>query len=44
MRRLSVPEVAREIGGRAADRIRTLVTPDSPWPAVEQAYRGLVRG
>jgi glycosyltransferase involved in cell wall biosynthesis len=32
------PQVAAREGARAADRIRTLIHPDDPWPRIEAAY------
>jgi glycosyltransferase involved in cell wall biosynthesis len=37
--RLSDAAVAAADGERAATRIRSILSPDSPWPAVERAYR-----
>lgn len=36
--KLASPEVASAGGAAAARRIRTLLTPDDPWPQVEAAY------
>jgi glycosyltransferase involved in cell wall biosynthesis len=36
--RLCNPAIANAVGAAAADRIRSLLEPDHPWPIVEQAY------
>jgi glycosyltransferase involved in cell wall biosynthesis len=36
-------DVARRAGALAADRIRSMLTPDDPWPTVERAYRSRAR-
>jgi glycosyltransferase involved in cell wall biosynthesis len=36
--RLCNPAVAGAVGAAAADRLRTLLEPDHPWPFIERAY------
>lgn len=38
LREFCQPERARDVGERAAVRIRGLLRPDDPWPAIERAY------
>ena len=38
MLRLCSTVAAAEAGGRAADRVRSLLRPEDPWPIVERAY------
>jgi glycosyltransferase involved in cell wall biosynthesis len=38
--RLSDRETASRLGDRSAERIRSLIRPDDPWPAIEALYSG----